>query len=59
MSALVVLSIACAAFIAGTIFCLMILALVRNHYDDDMSGAPEGDQTTKFSQRYSSSQAAD
>lgn len=58
MSALVVLSIACAAFIAGAIFGLMILALVRNHYEDDMSGAPEGDQTTKFSQR-SSSQAAD
>lgn len=50
MSGLVVLSIACAAFVAGFTFGLMFLAVVRSHYEKGVCGEPEGDQTTKFDQ---------
>lgn len=54
MTGLVVLSIACTAFVAGFTFGLMLLAVVRSHYEQDDCGAPEGDQTTKFGQSGSS-----
>lgn len=52
MTPLITLSIACASFIGGFAFCLMLLAVVRTHYElhDYDFGAAEGDQTTKFSQ---------
>ena len=52
MNGLVVLSIACAAFVAGFTFGLMFVAVVRSHYErqDYDLGAPEGDQTTRFRQ---------
>ena len=50
MTPLITLSIAFVAFNAGLAFGFMILAIVRNHYEDEDSGAPEGDQTTRFRQ---------
>lgn len=37
MTGLVVLSIACAAFVAGFTFGLMFFAMVRSHYEKDQS----------------------
>lgn len=52
MNGLVVLSIACAAFVAGFTFGLMFVAMVRARYElhDYDFGAAEGDQTTRFRQ---------
>lgn len=54
MTPLIILSVACTAFICGFALGLMGFAITWEFFGDlpdDEAGAPEGDQTTKFGQR--------